>query len=72
MGWALNNCLVAANEATKNKKIKICCGRRWLQDDVNKKHNNHPKTSGVNIWEMGCDEGTREALGRGGNIGKID
>ena len=50
----------------KLKKIKICCGRRWLQNDVYKKHNNQPKTSGVNIWEMGCDEGTRGASWAGG------
>ncbi len=34
MGWAFNNCLVVANEATKNLKIKICRGLRWLQNDV--------------------------------------
>jgi hypothetical protein len=34
MGWAFNNCLAAANEATKNLKIKIRRGLRWLQNDV--------------------------------------
>jgi hypothetical protein len=34
MGWAFNNCLAAANKATKNLKIKIRRSRRWLQNDV--------------------------------------
>jgi hypothetical protein len=34
MGWVFNNCLVVANEATKNLKIKIRHGRRLLQNDV--------------------------------------
>ncbi len=34
MGWAFHNCLVAANEGTKNLKIKIRRGLRWLQNDV--------------------------------------
>jgi hypothetical protein len=34
MGWAFNNCLAAANEVTKNLKIKIRRGHRWLQNDV--------------------------------------
>jgi len=36
--------LVAANEATKNMRLKIHRGLRWPENDL-KKHNNQPKTS---------------------------
>jgi len=37
---------VAANEATKNMRLKIHRGLRWPENDL-KKHNNQPKTSGL-------------------------
>jgi hypothetical protein len=77
MGWAFNNCLVAANEATKNLKIKICCGRRWLQNDIKNTIINQNRADLTDKrWDVTseCDSiilGAIE-LGGGGNLGKID
>jgi hypothetical protein len=84
MGWAFNNCLAVANEATKNIKIKNCRGRRWLQNDVkNTTINQNRAASPDKRWYVTSEQrwvqGERNSivlgaieLGGGGNLGKID
>jgi len=64
--------LVAANEATKNMRLKIHRGLRWPENDL-KKHNNQPKTSGLDeggyVWmrERGGVQGDRSSIILGAN-----
>jgi hypothetical protein len=62
-GGAFRNCLAAANEATKNQKIKIRRGLRWLQNNMNIATINQKRAALTN----GRWGGTRERWGRRGN-----
>ncbi len=54
--WAFNDCLAAANEATKNNKIKIRSGLRWLQNDVKNTTINQKRATSMD----GRQDGTKE------------
>ncbi len=68
-GGGFRNRLAAANEATKNIKIKIRRGLKRLQN-VEKNATINNKTSGIDGREKGWDESTMEGAG-GARFGRL-
>ncbi len=57
MGWAFNNCLVAANEAMKILKIKLRHGLRWLQNDVRNTTINQKRAASMDErWDVTSEQ----------------